>query len=62
MPLGILKTALSAFCHGLRHDWEVAVLFATVCPRFSRAERVAISLKGERDCDGDHPRLAPGIC
>ena len=43
----MLKTALSAFAtfFATIGPVEAAVLFATFCPRFSRAERVAISLK-----------------
>jgi multiple antibiotic resistance protein len=43
----MLETALSAFAtfFATIGPVEAAVLFATFCPRFSRAERVAISLK-----------------
>ncbi len=44
----MLKTALSAFAtfFATIGPVEAAVLFATFCPRFSRAERIAIALKG----------------
>jgi multiple antibiotic resistance protein len=43
----MLETALSAFAtfFATIGPVEAAVLFATFCPRFSRAERIAISLK-----------------
>jgi multiple antibiotic resistance protein len=43
----MLETALSAFAtfFATVGPVEAAVLFATFCPRFSRAERLAISLK-----------------
>lgn len=43
----MLKTGLSAFAtfFATIGPVEAAVLFATFCPRFSRAERIAISLK-----------------
>src|SRR5208337_1538191 len=47
MLKSMLKTALSAFAtfFATIGPVEAAVLFATFCPRFSRAERIAISLK-----------------
>jgi small neutral amino acid transporter SnatA (MarC family) len=43
----MLKTALSAFAtfFATIGPVEAALLFTTFCPRFSRAERIAISLK-----------------
>ena len=42
-----VQNRIVGVCDGFRHDRrvEAAVLFATFCPRFSRAERIAISLK-----------------
>lgn len=47
MAISMTETALRAFAtfFATIGPVEAAVLFATFCPRFSRAERVAISLK-----------------
>jgi multiple antibiotic resistance protein len=47
VPSRMFATALSAFAtfFATIGPIEAAVLFATFCPRFSRAERIAISLK-----------------